>query len=88
MHVRVADALRRGQRLCERLGVDLLDLDYHERAARPVDEVRAELSLEPKGDAALAAGSPGAFDPAGMSAIQLAYAASLDTSTDEGGSRS
>ena len=51
MHVRIADALRRGQNLCDRLGVDLLELDYHELAARPVEDVRAELGIDPKGDA-------------------------------------
>lgn len=78
MHARIADALRRGQHLCDRLGVDLLDIDYHEHVDRPVGEVQAELGIEPKGDAALAAGSPGAFDLAGMSQIQQQYAASLD----------
>ena len=78
MHVRIADALRRGRDLCDRLGVDLLDVDYHELAARPVTEVRAELGIDPKGDAAVAAGSAGAFDLAGMSHIQQEYAASID----------
>ena len=78
VHVRIADALARGQRICERLGTDLLDVDYHERAGRPVAEVRDELGFDPKGDAARAAGSAGAFEPAGMSHIQQAYAASID----------
>ena len=78
MHVRIADALRRGQHLCRQLGVDLLEIDYHTLAARPIAEVRAELGIDPKGDQALSAGSPGAFDPAGMSRIQQAYAASID----------
>ena len=77
VHVRIADALRRGQQLCDRLGVDLLEVDYHERAARSVEDVRAELGFDAKGDAAVAAGSAGAFDPAGMSPIQQRYAASL-----------
>ena len=77
MHVRLADALRRGRDLCERLGVDLLDVDYHGLAARHIIDVRAELGFEPK-SAAVAAGSPGAFDRAGMSHIQQQYAASLD----------
>ena len=78
MHVRLADALRRGQRMCDRLGVDLLDLDYHDLVARSVDEVRAGLGIDPKSDEALAAGSPGAFDLAGMSRIQQDHAASID----------
>lgn len=78
MHVRIADALRRGQHLCDRLGVDLLDVDYHDHVDRPVPEVQAELGIEPKGDAARVVGSPGAFDLAGMSQIQQQYAASID----------
>jgi hypothetical protein len=78
MHVRIADALRRGERASERLGVDLLEVDYHELAGRPIAEVRVELGLEPKGDVAVAAGSPGAFDLEGMSRIQREYAASIE----------
>jgi hypothetical protein len=78
VHVRIADALARGQRLCDRLGTDLLDLDYHELARRPVTEVRDELGVGPKGPRATAVGSPGAFDLAGMSQIQRAYALSLE----------
>ena len=78
MHVRIADALRRGRNLCDRLGVDLLELDYHEHAARPVAEVRADLGLDPKGILAVSVGSPGAFDRAGMSRTQQAYATSLE----------
>ncbi len=78
MHVRLADALRRGQSLCDQLGCDLLELDFHELAARPIEDVRVELSIAPKSAEALKAGSPGAFDPKGMSAIQRAYAASIE----------
>jgi len=78
MHLRIADALRRGQSLCERLGTDLLDVDYHAFAGLPVTEVRAELGVDPKGERAVAAGSVGAFDLAGMSRIQQEYAASID----------
>lgn len=78
MHVRIADALRRGQRICDRLGLDLFEVDYHELAACPVAEARAALGIDPKGDAAVAAGSPGAFDRAGMSRIQQEYAASIE----------
>lgn len=78
VHLRIADALRRGQDLCDRLGTDLLELDYHELADRPVGEVRAELGLGPKGERAVAVGSPGAFDRDGMSRIQQEYAATID----------
>jgi hypothetical protein len=78
MHLRIADALRRGQHLCERLGVDLLEVDYHTLAAQPVAAVRAELGIAPKGEPARSAGSPGAFDLAGMSHIQQEYAISID----------
>jgi hypothetical protein len=76
MHARVADALYRGRVLRDRLGIDLLEVDYHQFADQPIDAVRTELGFEPKS----AAGSPGAFDLAGMSANQQAFAASLDTS--------
>lgn len=78
MHVRIADALRRGRNLGDRVGMDLLDLDYHELAARSLAEVRAELGVEPKGAPAVAVGSPGADERAGMSRTQQAYAASLE----------
>lgn len=78
MHVRIADALRRGRNVCEQLGVDLLEVDYHDCVDQSVAEVRAELGLDPKRDAAVAAGSAGAFDVAGMSRIQQEYAASID----------
>jgi hypothetical protein len=79
MHVRMADALRRGRVLRDRLGIDLLEVDYHEFAAQPVDEVRAELGFEPKSDRAVEAGSPGAFDVDGMSRIQQEFAGSLES---------
>ncbi|MCP4436489.1 MAG: hypothetical protein GY812_13470 [Actinomycetia bacterium] len=77
MHVRLADALRRGAALCDTLGSDLLEIDYHDFVERPLDEVRAELGFPPKSDDAIAAGSPGVFDPAGMSRIQQQYAESM-----------
>jgi hypothetical protein len=80
MHVRIADALRRGRSLCDRLGADLLDVDYHEFVERPIDHVRAELGFDDKSPLAVAAGSPGVFDVAGMSRIQQQFAASLEPS--------
>ena len=35
MHVRIADAIRRGKVVCERCGTDLFDVDYHALAAAP-----------------------------------------------------
>lgn len=81
MHVRIADALRRGSILRDRLGIDLLEIDYHDFADQPVDTVRRKLGLEPKAARALQAGSPGAFDRAGMSRVQQSFAASLDHSS-------
>ena len=81
MHVRVADAMRRGRALRERLATDLLEIDYHEFAERPVVDVCDELGLDAKGKRAVEIGSPGAFDLAGMSRIQQAYAASLGASS-------
>jgi hypothetical protein len=78
MHVRIADALYRGRVLRDRLGVDLLEVDYHEHAHRPIADICADLGLVPKSDRAVEAGSPGAFDLEGMSMNQQAHAASLD----------
>jgi len=80
MHARLADALRRGQVLCDRLRTDLLELDYHDLADRPIGDVRSELGFEPKSERAVVAGSPGLFDVAGMSMNQQKYAASLGAS--------
>lgn len=77
MHVRLADALARGSAIRVSVGMDLLDVDYHEFAAMSVDEVRRALSFPPKSDRAISSGSVGAFAVEGMSAIQQAYAASL-----------
>lgn len=87
-HIRLADALRRGAIACERLGVDLLEVDYHQHAAHPIEQVRDELGITPKSPDALAAGSVGAFDLAGMSSIQQRYAARVGTlgeAPDQGG---
>lgn len=77
MHTRVADALRRGRDACDALGTDLLDVDFHERATRPITEVQAELGVPDKSDDAVEAGSPGVFELAGMSRIQREHALSL-----------
>jgi hypothetical protein len=77
MHARLADAMSRGSAIRDAVGIDLLDVDYHEFVERPVAEVRTELSFPPKSARAIASGSPGAFDVDGMSIIQQAYAATL-----------
>jgi hypothetical protein len=77
MHIRISDAMRRGRLLRERLGVDLLDVDYHGFAREPIAAVCAELGLDRKSEPAISVGSPGVFDLAGMSRIQQQYATSL-----------
>jgi hypothetical protein len=70
MDVRLADAIRRGKVIAEGYGQDLLEIDYHELAEQPVGDVRAMLGVPPKSDDAVAKGSPGVFDLAGMSDAQ------------------
>ena len=70
MDVRLADAIRRGKVIAERYGRDLLEVDYHELAEWPIDEVRAMLGIPPKSPEAIAIGSPGVFDPGGISDFQ------------------
>jgi hypothetical protein len=74
VHVRIADALRRGRDVCDRLRTDLLDVDFHDLAPLIVEEARDALAIGPKGPRAVLAGSPGAFDRAGMSRIQQEHA--------------
>ncbi len=62
MHVRIADALRRGRNLASRVGIDLLEIDYHDFADRKIDEVRTELGFDEKSPNALAG-------PAGVRSI-------------------
>jgi hypothetical protein len=70
MHYRIADAIRRGKAVCEQYCTDLLELDYHALADRPVDEVRKQLQIPGKSPAALGGGSAGVFDRAGLSEVQ------------------
>jgi hypothetical protein len=70
MHLRIADAIRRGKLVCNNCAVDLFEVDYASLADRPVDEVREMLGIPAKGAAALEAGSVGLFDLAGMSEAQ------------------
>jgi hypothetical protein len=70
MHLRVADAIRRGKMVSQRHGDDLFDFPYHDHAARPVDEVRAMLGVPPKSVVALEAGSAPLCSLDGMSETQ------------------
>jgi len=72
---RLADAIRRGKVVQEHFDRDLFAVDYHALAATPLDEVRVLMGVPPKGPEALGAGSPGLFDPAGMSEAQHEWAA-------------
>ena len=73
MAVRLADALRRGALVGAHAGgPDLLRIDWFERAHLPIDEVRAELGVVPKSEAALEAGSVGPWEPGGISPFQYA----------------
>jgi len=71
MAVRLADAMRRGA-LCAAHagGPDLLKIDWFERAALPVEEVRAELGVVPKSGHAIEVGSVTAWEPGGISPFQ------------------
>ncbi|HEU5300893.1 MAG TPA: hypothetical protein VFW06_01515 [Acidimicrobiia bacterium] len=73
--VRLADAIRRGKRVCEALDRDLLTVDYHELAPLPIGEVRERLHVPPKSPDAIAAGSAGPFEPGGISEFQREAAA-------------
>ena len=70
MTARLADAISRGKAAAEGHGIDLLAVDYHEIAEQPINDLRAELHIVPKSPEALRAGSPGLFEPAGMSPAQ------------------
>ncbi|HET9730893.1 MAG TPA: hypothetical protein VFR41_15785 [Acidimicrobiia bacterium] len=70
MHTRLADAIRRGKSLSAHERRDLFEIDFHALAPRPVEDVREILHFEGKSPAAIAAGSPGAFDLEGMSEKQ------------------
>jgi len=72
MAVRLADAMRRGA--LTQGSHDFLDLDWFDRADRPIDVMRAEIGLVHKSGTALAAGSAGPWEPGGISDWQLAAA--------------
>jgi hypothetical protein len=70
MGTRLADALRRGKAVAENFGTDLFVVDFHALAPRPLGDARQVLRLPSKSPEAIAAGSAGVFDPAGMSERQ------------------
>jgi hypothetical protein len=70
MHLRIADAIRRGKLTCLSYASDLFDVDYYGLAERDVDEVRELLGVPPKSTNAIEGGSAGLFDLAGMSETQ------------------
>jgi hypothetical protein len=74
MAVRMADAMRRGARVALHNvnGIDLLERDYFFDAHRPLDELRAELGIEPKSERAIEMGSVTPWEPGGISPFQLA----------------
>jgi hypothetical protein len=74
MQHRIADAIARGKAVAENYGTDLFEVDYHALADRHLDEVREMLSIRPKSQAAIDAGSASVFDREGMSATQQEYA--------------
>jgi hypothetical protein len=73
MHVRIADAIRRGKITSQRCKKDLFDVEYYDLADRPIEEVRELLFVPAKASSALEVGSPGAFDRAGMSELQQKF---------------
>jgi len=75
MHLRLADAIRRGKVVCDRYGVDLFEVDYYSLAGQSVEEVRALIRMPPKSSRAIEGGSSGAFDLEGMSEAQRRIAA-------------
>jgi hypothetical protein len=64
---RLADAMRRGA-LC---GCDLMAVDWFELAEKSVEDVRKQFGIGPKSEDALVAGSPGPWEPGGISPFQL-----------------
>jgi hypothetical protein len=70
MHLRIADAIRRGQVVCQNYGVDLFEVDYYDLAGRTVAEIGELLRVPPKGRGSVEAGSVGPFSLEGMSETQ------------------
>ncbi len=73
MTTRIGDAMRRGALSHGRDGepdVDFMAVDWFAIADQPIDELRAQYSILPKSDAAVAAGSVGPWEPGGISEAQ------------------
>jgi hypothetical protein len=70
MHLRVADAIRRGKTVWQRHREDLFKYPFLDHAAWPVDEVRELLGMPPKSATALEAGSAPLCSLEGMSETQ------------------
>ncbi|MEX0666144.1 MAG: hypothetical protein WD598_15440 [Acidimicrobiia bacterium] len=68
--VRLADAIRRGKAVAEKLGRDLFTVDYHSVAEHPVSLLAELLEIPEKSPEAIAAGSVGPFEPAGITEYQ------------------
>jgi len=67
MPLRLADAMHRG-RIC---GRDVMyGVDYFDYVKLPIAEAREALSIVPKSEEAVAAGSVGVWDPGGITAFQ------------------
>jgi hypothetical protein len=75
MHQRIADAIRRGKRVCAGNDLDLFEVDYYAVADRQVDELRERFAIPPKSAGAIDGGSAGLFDPDGMSETQRRFIA-------------
>ncbi|MBV8464080.1 MAG: hypothetical protein JO368_12345 [Acidimicrobiales bacterium] len=67
---RLGDAMRRGARCAG--SNDFLRTDWFQYAELPVQEVREHFGVEPKSEAALAAGSVGPWEVGGISPFQVA----------------
>jgi hypothetical protein len=74
MHLRLADAIRRGRTVCGRRAVVLFEVEYYSLADRPVGEARDMIGIPPKSAGAIDSGSAGLFDDDGMSEAQLRVA--------------
>ena len=71
MAVRLADAMRRGALVAAHAGgPDLLRRDWFADAARPLDDVRAELGVSPKSEHAIERGSVTPWQRGGISPYQ------------------
>ena len=73
MTSRIGDAMRRGalsHGLTDQPDVDFMAVDWFEIADTDVEELRARFGIQPKSDAALAAGSVGPWQPGGISEAQ------------------